>query len=261
MKKILVLLIALTLALTVCACQKNDSDSSTKDEAVVTTAVTSVIATPYAELRMPEDYPNNVTYAVESDDPYTLTFFSSDGTKLYSLIFNGEGSVLIGSMRSGDDTTTVSVTVYPLNNNSETYEKNAEYQEEMDVILSNLRADYTFDNGTGEEIPETFEIKTDVVTLRYPKKWQDKVDVKNDKDTVTFSSDNTDLFIVSFADNGGYLLGTYQGHPIYLTLCPLDSVKNDADKYNEMSKMQDDSNILLENLESDPDFVSAHSSD
>ena len=257
MKRMIAVLMILALAFSVCACGGNGS-GSTKDESVKSTA----FSTPYAELRLPDSYVGSVKAEVENKDPYTLTFSSgNDGTRLYSLIFNGEGEILLGTILGEKEYTTLYATVYPLDQESENFVDNAEYQEDMDIILANLRSDYSFENGEVLEKPETFEIKTDVVTLCYPTKWKDKVDIKNEADSVTFSSDGTVLFVVSFVDDGGYLLGEYKGHPIYLTLGSLSGIDKESEAYKEMSAMQEDSNVMLDALESDPDFKYAHASE
>ncbi len=94
---------------------------------------------------------------------------------------------------------------------------------------------------------ETFEIKTSVVSLRFPTKWKDIVDIKTNENTVSFSIGDTKVFDVVFKTCEGNLLGEYNGTPIYIISYPVNT--------SEQANMQEDINVILENLLKDKNFV------
>lgn len=92
----------------------------------------------------------------------------------------------------------------------------------------------------------TFQIKTSVVTLVYPQKWENKLNIEVTKDTVKFVNKETPIFDIVFKECDGYLLGTYKKTPVYIVEHP---VYND-----EQALMVEDVNVILQNLMKDENF-------
>lgn len=111
-------------------------------------------------------------------------------------------------------------------------------------------SDYGFKTGEQPEQKEDtklFEIKTDVVSLYYPEKWKDKVDVKVNGKTVSFMNNGDKVFDLRFENCDGYLLGTYKNTPIYIVEY---KAKND-----DQVAMQQDVNVIINNLSKDKNFI------
>ena len=198
-------------------------------------------------------YPNNFKDVVTVDgvekhdrkDNFTLKFSCGD-TQLFDLYFNsGEGNIL-GTLVSDEGNTVITVKTYVVDSNDI---EMLERQESLNVIIEALISDYGF--VIGEEIEdedsgEVFEIETDLVTLSYPKKWQDKVDITVEDKAVRFARGEDKLFDLCFEECDGYLLGAYDGTPIYMV--------EYTTKDDEMVAMQSDVNVIIDYLIKDEKF-------
>ena len=136
-----------------------------------------------------------------------------------------------------------------LDSSNKNYDTYCGYQEAVNTIMTHLASDYTFKINELVEDGDTstFDIETSVVTMKYPNKWKDKVQVKVSDEGVKFSNDGTPLFDLNFIECDGYLLGTYKNTPIY--------VVDYTVKTDEQIAMQQDINVILQNLMSDSNFV------
>ena len=253
MKRLLALLLALMMCagvLTAC-----DGAESSTDETEATTEKPKLtdevirIKTPYAELCVPKSFENNVTNKVTNQNPYTVTFTTvKDKTPLFDIIFNGKGSVLMGTIVTEDGNTVLRMNVSTLKKDSPNYSENLKYQQGVNTITNHLQEDYDF--RVNEEITTedsaTFDIETSLTTLKYPAKWKDKVTVKAEKDKVTFSQGDTPLFELDFKESDGFMLGTYKNTPIYIVEKPV--------KTDEQKAMQQDVNVIIDNLRKDENF-------
>ena len=103
-----------------------------------------------------------------------------------------------------------------------------------------------------EDNQKTFDIKTQVTTLKYPERWQNAADIKTEDDKVVFSLNDKTVFEIVFKECDGYLLGTYNGTPIYI-------VETETEDYNE-KLMLEDVDIILQNLLEDENFKVATNS-
>ena len=250
MKKIIIAAILLICVSLFCACG-SQSDGNPESAATVDSAGVkyNIIETPYANLRVTEDFEENVAHKETGKDPYVLTFSSKkDDTELFSIVFNGKGDTLFGTIKGEDANTVIHTNLVKLDENSENYETNRAYQDKLKDILSCLTADYEIILGeeVDHETTSNFEIQTSVVTLKYPNKWKNKVKVEVTDDSVKFSNNGTPVFDLVFKETKGYLLGTYKDTPIYMVEHP---VKN-----NEQAAMQQDVNVILKYLMQDPNF-------
>ncbi len=252
MKRIIALLAAACMIIMFAGCQ-NDGKKATADEASTeqTTEAEKVtkVSTPYADLCVPESFDKNVTNKVSKKDPYTLTFSSKkDNTVLFDIIFNGKGDALMGTIVGEKENTIVYMNVPKLNKKSDGYEDNLGYQQGVNTIVKYLEKDYDFrvDEAIEKQDSETFDVKTKVVTLKYPKKWEKKVKVTEKEDTVSFKAGDTRLFDLRFSKGDGNLLGTYKDTPIYVVEYKV--------KTDEQKAMQQDVNVIINNLSKDKDF-------
>ena len=94
---------------------------------------------------------------------------------------------------------------------------------------------------------EVSDIPTDLVTLSYPERWKDKVEIKVEGKKVSFVNGDTPLFDLCFEECDGYLLGTYDGTPIYIIEYPVET--------EEQIAMQQDVNVIIDHLCQDAKFV------
>lgn len=96
-----------------------------------------------------------------------------------------------------------------------------------------------------------FEIKTDYVSLYYPEKWKDSVDIKNTDGIVSFYAlpSNTKLFDVLFDKNEGDQIGTILVDGKSVKVCVKTfSIDKDLENYDDLSSMQEDVNVILNKL-------------
>lgn len=250
MKKWYVVVAAALIAVLLAACG-SQSDGKPENAATVDSAGVkyNIIETPYANLRVTEDFDENVAHKETGKEPYVLTFSSKkDDTELFSIVFNGKGNTLFGTIVGEDANTVIHTNLVKLDENSENYETNRAYQDKLKDILSCLTADYEIILGeeVDHETTSDFDIETPVVTLKYPNKWKNKVKVEVTDDSVKFSNNGTPVFDLVFKETKGYLLGTYKETPIYMVEHPV--------KTNEQAAMQQDVNVILKHLMKDPNF-------
>ena len=106
---------------------------------------------------------------------------------------------------------------------------------------------------------DTFDIETSVVTLKYPSKWKDLVSIEVKDSAVHFTYQDEKLFdlVLSEAENidGAYLLGTYDGTPIYIVSYSVDESKFSEDELSNYNAMQANVNVILENLKKEEKFI------
>lgn len=259
MKRIPITALAIVLCIVLlCSCgtdadkayKTTVADTTDTDNAEETTAKMKSIHTPFADLKVSEDFFENVEYEEVEKSPYTLLFQTkSDKTDIFTLIFGGEGENLMGTLIGEKENTVVYMNFAELNENSENYLGYCGYQEGINDIINGLINDYQFVVNQVVEYDDntTFDIKTSVVTMKYPKKWEEKVKIDVTEECVKFSNYETSLFDLYFKECDGYLLGTYKDTPIYIIDYPVES--------DEQSAMQEDVNVILQHLLEDSNFV------
>ena len=254
MKKILIMGLVLTMALSMSACGKKE-EKTQDDTAAVTvesesaeettseeeTVETFTITACGLDLKYPLEWQDKVTVTTEEN----RVDFACGDVKLFDLTFNTDEGYVLGTVE-GDEYTVIRIVDYDIET-----EDNELYamQEDVNVILQNLMNDYNFAVGEAtEKIDDsTFDIKTSVVTMKYPCRWQDKVQIDVSDEGVKFSNDGTPLFDLMFEECDGYLLGTYKDTPIYIVDYSVDT--------DEQMIMQEDVNVILQNLMEDSNFV------
>ncbi|MDO4811339.1 MAG: hypothetical protein Q3985_05265 [Eubacteriales bacterium] len=245
MKKYLSAFLMMLCIVLLCACgEQAESNGVAIDGATV--------QTPYAELTVPADYEDHVTTTVVSQEPYVLSFSAKDGTQLFTLSFGKESEDLLGTLKLDDQNVVIYAAFNELDKKNENYAAYSEYQDGINTILQGMIANNDFAAGEIIEYVDnsTFDIKTPVVTMKYPMRWKDKVQIDVSEEAVKFSSNGTKLFDLLFVECDGYLLGKYKDMPIYIV------------DYNvatdEEIAMQDDVNVILEHLTEDTSFVINH---
>lgn len=286
MKKMIAFTLALLCALLLCACGANPAgdqttaavptletlagDGSVTDPAILTEpdgmetseeagAPTEskpegedfvTISTPYADLRLPASFDKAVSHEETGNEPYVITFKSrTDETELFSIIFNGTGEYLVGTLMGEEKNTVVHANTNDLDQNDQNYESNLFYQEQLYLILGYLAEDYNLvpEEAIDDEDPTDFEIQTSLVTLYYPSRWKDKVEIEVLDNGVKFSAAGTPLFDLMFEECDGYMLGSYEGTPIYMVEYPVET--------EEQAAMQAGVNTILQHLTEDPSFT------
>lgn len=104
---------------------------------------------------------------------------------------------------------------------------------------------------------ENFDIKTDYITLYFPNKWKESVNIKINDDIVSFSAlpDDIKLFDIMFGKNEGDIIGTLSINenniPVSVKTYDID---NNLEKYDEYREMQEDINTVINMLENDKNF-------
>ena len=262
MKKTAAVLMAFILILSLAACstvEKEKDEQVSGEPSSETDENTITVKTPYADLKIPASFDGKVENEVTSKNPYTVTFSSAeDGTELFSVVFNGDGDVLLGTIIGEKENTVVYMNLPELNKKDKNYELYAQLQEKSYVITTYLKEDYEFLLNVAQEREDnaTFDIKTDIVTLQYPTRWKDKVTIDVSADNVAFSCGDTKLFDISFVKtDDGFLLGKYKETPIYLITYELKSDKFSEEEFAQLNEMQEDYSVILDNLVDDSDFV------
>lgn len=203
---------------------------------------TYVIEAGGLELKYTEKWKDRVSVSVSED----RASFACGESKLFDLVFNSEEGIVLGTVR-GENNTVISYVDYPLENDDREL---LEMKMDLNVILQNLEQDYDFvrDEAIWDEDSETFEIKTSVVTLHYPSRWKEKVNVDVTERGVAFAAGETKLFDLVFEECDGFRLGLYNGTPIYIVDYPV--------RTEEEMHMQQDVNVILQFLYEDSSFVS-----
>lgn len=203
----------------------------------------------FVTLRYPLEYKDQVQISgVEkhaATDAFTLCFSVGD-VKLFDYIFNREEGDFLGTLPTEGGNALVYIRTYALD--TDDYELMLK-QESLNVIIQGMISDYGF--LTGETIiepnDEVSDIPTDLVTLSYPERWKDKVEIKVEGKKVSFANGDTPLFDLCFEECDGYLLGTYDGTPIYIIEYPVET--------EEQIAMQQDVNVIIDHLCQDAKFV------
>ena len=258
MKKYFIAMLVLVCVLALCACgtdaaKQDDPDAPDvqeelpqEEEKVIT------IVTPYADICVPESFEGNVTHEVVSEEPYTLAFTAADGTELFTLIFNGTGDVLMGTLVGEAENTVIYMNIPEIDKENEKYDVYCSYQEAVNTVMTRLARSYDFRINELVEPEDTSvtEISTVIGVLQYPGKWKDAVQVETSDESVRFSNNGTPLFDLVFSECDGYLLGTYKDTPIYIVDYPVET--------DEQAAMQEDVNVILQYLMEDPNFTINH---
>lgn len=205
---------------------------------------TFVIEAAGLKLRYPSRWQELVSIDVDTD---TAAFRFGD-EKLFTLYFNRpeQGNVL-GTV-CGDENIVITIADYEVSD-----AQAVSMQEDVNVILQHLMEDYDFAAGEAvvKESGDVFAIETPVTTLYYPAKWQDAVTVAVSDTKVSFTYGDERLFDLVFAETeNGYLLGTYDGTPIYVVDYEASS--------DEAVAMQEDVNVILQYLIEDDHFLLNH---
>ncbi|MBR1431518.1 S-layer homology domain-containing protein [Ruminococcus sp.] len=209
------------------------------------------IQTPYFTFRVPESFDENVSHEITNKDPFTILFRSmKDNARLFSLVINGKGETLIGTVVTHEGNYVIYADFYRLNENSKYFSDNAAYQEMINYIIDNLSRDYQFYNNqiVGKDDDGTFDIETSVLTLKYPSRWKGKVETEVTNNGVKFLNQGTPLFEIMFTDNGGYFLGNYNGTTLYFASYPVTA--------EEQIEMKEDASVTLQYIMNDKNFAS-----
>jgi len=242
MKKIIeIVIICVFCVLVLSSCAKKNTVDSEK---VIR------ISTPYAEICVPENFAGNMKNNVVSETPYTLEFTTiEDNTKIFSLVFGGEGDILMGTLVGENGNTVIYMNIPKIDSGNENYTRYCGYQDGVNTIMNHLSVDYEFyiNQVVDSEDNSTYEIKTPVVALHYPTRWKEKVELDISKDSVRFSNKNQILFEIMFYECDGYMIGTYNETPIY--------IKNYEVQSDEQKAMQEDVNVIIDNLKKDSNFA------
>ncbi|MBO4468583.1 MAG: hypothetical protein J5766_04720, partial [Clostridia bacterium] len=149
--------------------------------------------------------------------------------------------------------TVVYLNIPKIDPETEKYTEYCELQEAPYEIVDRLKEDYEFISGddlSEDDNGETFDIKTPIVTLKYPEKWKDKADIAITDDSVTIMRNGQEVIKLSFSGDEGYLLGEYNGTPVRITTYSGDD--------RELAAMRDDGDIMLDHLMRDPAFKRAN---
>lgn len=255
MKRFICTVLCLVLACTaLVGCQgANQNESQSQDAGEMRTASEAAadlmkIDTKYCVLKYPSKWGDDFSSKINEDKEYTVSFLY-DGNTVFDIILNGSGGSPLGAFESGDEKVTVRVKTAELDSKDKNIQIYKEMQDDINVIIDNLKMDYKFTAGDFDpDDNELFEIKTSKVSLYYPKKWQDEVKTEVDGDKVSFSCNETKLFDLVFGECEGDILGTYDGTKLYLIDYPLDKGKLKADEIKKMTAMKEDINVIIDNL-------------
>lgn len=260
-KKVIAICAMLLVAIMLASCSGN-GNNATPDEATAdepTTAQKVVkIETPYGNLSVSEEFDKAMDHVVREEDPYILDFVSKDDkTTVLSIHFNDKTKDVLGTLKTDGKDVVLYAEFPAIDKKSSHYTEYTNYQMEVNTIVNHLEQDYGFtagyDPGTVEsetnESNETFDIKTTLVTLKYPKKWEDKVTVTEKDNVVSFAAGKTPLFDLYYKECDGVLLGTYNKTPIY--------IKEHKVKEAEHTAMINDVNVIIRHLNDDKNFTMA----
>lgn len=218
------------------------------------------IETPFAVLRAPAEFETEVKTDVLSQKPYVLAFSTKDDVALFQIHVNEETNDLLGTLKTEKGTDVLYASFAKIDVNDEQYEQYTKYQLGISTIIENLTKDYGF---LANELPadsktDTFDIETSVVTLKYPLKWKDLVNIEVTDSAVHFTYQDEKLFDMVFfeAENtdGAYLLGTYDETPIYIVSYSVDESSFSEEELSNYNAMQANVNVILENLEKEEKF-------
>ena len=187
MKRLFALIFALVICLTAftaCGGQPSEAVQETTEKAKLTDEVTR-IKTPYAEICVPKSFENNVKNTVTKESPYTVAFTSvKDDTQLFEVVFNGKGSVLMGTIVGDEGNTVLYMNVPALKKDSPNFNENLAYQQGVNTITNHLQEDYDF--RVNEEVVEKEDGSLEVDASMQLQELLEKYDIPNtyDADTV-----------------------------------------------------------------------------
>ncbi len=105
---------------------------------------------------------------------------------------------------------------------------------------------------------ETYDIETKYAVLKYPKAWQDEVDVTIDDGTpykVGFKCGEQPLFTLVFNGKEGDVLGTLiRDDGNVVVRVSMDKLDKKDKRYSDYSTMQEDVNVIFQHLKEDYQF-------
>ncbi len=213
-----------------------------------------IVQTPYCELVVPGEFYRMTEYRVSGDNPCTISFWSKkDGTQLFSIVFDSKAPYLLGTLMQEDRNVVVYAELPDVSYENQNYQELSRLQEDgINSILSHLIADTDFVLNEVVEYNATFSISTEVVTLRYPLKWKDEVDVKVSQQKAEFYCGEYHLFDISFVKCDGILIGRCRDIPIYVIPYDLDTFSLSEETSLKLSEMQEDVNTLIECVLEEP---------
>lgn len=256
MKKIIILLCFLFCVFMTSCSSINSNDKNPVEE--IDDIELFYIATPYCDLAIPNEYKNIIGTKVLSNNPYTIKFEVLENNQhLFTLFFGKETDNLLGTLPLNEGNVILYADFGAIDEN---VDGNGvfNYQGCVNTIIEHLEKDNNFliDQIITDTEKETFTIETNIVTLHYPKKWQDVVDVKITDNLVKFSTGEIPLFDISFEEGTGDLLGYYDNEPIYLITYSIDEESMNSDEYFKYLSMQHDINVIIDYLLKDSKFAS-----
>lgn len=263
MKKALFSIMAASLSVLLLAgCSGKNSENNSDTLKGETQAVENgenpvmVYKTKYCDLKYPSKWADKVSVTIDDSDVYTVKFSMGDDTPVFDLTFNASSGNLIGTLIGEDENVVIRIKDYDMSEDDERYNDFCGAAEDVNVIIENLIADYSF--AAGEEVIKednsVFEVRTSLVTMYYPTKWQDKVDIDITDDSVKFKSSEDKLFDLNFDSDEGYLLGKYDGVTISIVSYDINSEGMSEDRYYQLCAMQEDVNVILQHLMDDEKF-------
>ena len=271
MKRIALLLLSLLLVLTLSECRSdreggeeessNLPENSVPESSEEEVEATVTLKTPYIDLQIPQTFENAVETEVLNEEPYILQFkANADDTALFTLYFGQKTENLLGTLQLEKENVVLYAEFAELDEEADTYLTYARYQDGVNTIIRGLINDGKFVLGSIIEYEDTttFDIKTDLVTLKYPNKWKDKVTVDVTDDAVKFSCKEEKLFDLVFKECDGSLVGTYQETPVYVVWYEFDETKYDEEEQMELYGMAEDVNVILQYLMEDSNFEINH---
>lgn len=248
MKNLLKTIVAFCMILLITSCGSNTETTEKKE--------TIPVETKYCTLQVPKDFDGKVKWDID-DEPYSIDFKTSEGDMdLFEISFNEEDGDLLGTLVLEEENVVLYADFAEIDSEDSKYKELAGYQEGINTIIDGLTADYDFRIDEVVDVNEgkTFDIETSVATLKYPLKWKDVVNVDVQDNKVAFATDEEKLFDLEFGKSEGFLLGTYDGTEIYVVTYEIDSDKYSENEYMNLSGMQNDINVIVENLEKDSKF-------
>ena len=258
MKRLICMLLCLAfVCVAFIGCQSEDSsESESGTESVTETAGDLInIKTKYCVLKYPAKWGDAFSAKINEDKEYTVSFMYG-GKPVFDIILNGKSGSPLGMIDTDNGKVTVRVKTYEFDQKDKNYNIYREMQDDLNVIIDNLKKDYTFTaDDTDPDNTEVYEIKTSKASLYYPKKWEKEVKTAVDGDRVSFTYNGTKLFDIVFGEaKDGDVLGTYDGTQVCIVDYPLDKKKLKSEDVKKMTAMKEDVNVIIDNLSKDKKF-------
>lgn len=216
------------------------------------------IETPYCELCLPKEFEEHVITEIKMEDSYSILFKTKEkGVDLFVLYFDNETENLIGTLPLATENKVLYADFADLDNEDENYLEYSTYQEGINTIIDNLVAEYNFiiDDVIEYDDKTTFDIENEFVTLKYPNKWKEEVEIYKEEKCIKFFYDKVALFDVYFEECDGDHIGTYKNIPIYIISYIFDKDSITEEQHRKLSAMQHDVNVIIDNLVQDDNFV------